>query len=159
MKLAPAVLLLLLFCSVASADEPPAQKPVLASTGGFFALHVPKLAESVAWYREKLGLRVSMEVPKNNGVAVAVLEGEGLIVELIQNDQIASSDGGEQTGAAPRHGFFKAGIVIHRFDETVKLLRARGVDIAYGPFPAKPNQRANVLIRDNAGNLIQLFGN
>ena len=43
------------------------------------------------------------------------------------------------------------------FDSVVSQLRARGVEIAFGPFPARENQRANVLIRDNAGNLIQIF--
>lgn len=28
---------------------------------------------------------------------------------------------------------------------------------AYGPFPASASQRAKVIVRDNAGNLIQLF--
>jgi len=40
----------------------------------------------------------------------------------------------------------------------LEVLRARWVDIAMGPFPARGGQRANVIVRDNAGNLIQLFG-
>jgi hypothetical protein len=28
----------------------------------------------------------------------------------------------------------------------------------FGPYPARPGQRANVIVRDNAGNLIQCFG-
>jgi len=44
------------------------------------------------------------------------------------------------------------------FDGAVARLKARGVEIAFGPCPAREGQRANVLIRDNAGNLIQLFG-
>ena len=32
------------------------------------------------------------------------------------------------------------------------------MSIAFGPFPARPNQRANMIVKDNAGNLIQIFG-
>jgi hypothetical protein len=38
------------------------------------------------------------------------------------------------------------------------MLRTKGVQIAYGPYPAKTGQRANVIIRDIDGNLIQFFG-
>jgi hypothetical protein len=60
------------------------------------------------WYSEKLGLKVVMRVPKTDKAAVTVLEGGGLIVELIQHDD-----------ALPLN---------------------------------------NVIIKDNAGNLIQVFG-
>jgi len=56
------------------------------------------------------------------------------------------------------HGYFKAGAIIEDFEKTVALLRQRGVEIFLGPFPRTSEQRANVLIKDGAGNLIQLFG-
>jgi hypothetical protein len=56
------------------------------------------------------------------------------------------------------HGVFKAGARVEDFEGTVAMLRARAVEIAYGPYPARENQRANVIIRDNSGNLIQFFG-
>ena len=37
-------------------------------------------------------------------------------------------------------------------------LRARGVPIVMGPYPKRPGQPANVLVRDNAGTLIQFLG-
>jgi hypothetical protein len=43
------------------------------------------------------------------------------------------------------------------YEGALKRLRERGVQIAMGPFPANGDQRANVIIRDNSGNLIQLF--
>jgi hypothetical protein len=55
-------------------------------------------------------------------------------------------------------GIFKAGLIVEDLDRTLATLRARGVDIAMGPFPARAGQRANVIIRDNAGNLLQFFG-
>ena len=56
------------------------------------------------------------------------------------------------------HGFFKAGIIVDDFDKTLRDLRARGVEVAIGPFAATAEQRANVILRDNTGNLIQIFG-
>jgi hypothetical protein len=38
------------------------------------------------------------------------------------------------------------------------MLEARDVEIAFGPYPARADQRANVIVKDNAGNLIQFFG-
>jgi catechol 2,3-dioxygenase-like lactoylglutathione lyase family enzyme len=132
-------------------------KPV---EGAFFALSVADIAASAAWYAEKLGLDVVLELPSQGGTAVTVLEGGGLIVELIQH-----------AGAQPLHiaapgvrdaqfihGYYKAGFVVKDFDDVVTELQARGVQIAFGPFPATETQRANVIVRDNSGNLIQIFG-
>jgi hypothetical protein len=93
-------------------------------------------------------------------VTVAILEGGGLIIELIQND-----DALPLNKAAPEiqdniliHGFFKAGVIVEDLDKLVALFKQRGVEIAYGPYSSKPDQRANVIIKDNSGNLIQFFG-
>src|SRR6185295_4862343 len=136
------------------------ESPVIAATGAFFALYVADLEASVKWYSEKLGLKVVMQVPKANKAAVTVLEGGGLIVELIQHDDALPLS---KVAAAAKdnplvHGMFKAGVIVDDFDQTLARLKGRNVPIAFGPFPARPNQRANVIIRDNAGNLIQLFG-
>jgi len=134
--------------------------PAVTATGAFAALSVRDVAAGARWYSEKLDMRVVMSMPKQNGVAVTVLEGSGLIVELIQNDEARAL-----SQAAPSvkervlvHGPFKMGAVVADFDGTVALLKARGVEIAYGPYPARPDQRANVIVKDNEGNLIQFFG-
>jgi catechol 2,3-dioxygenase-like lactoylglutathione lyase family enzyme len=134
--------------------------PPFKTVGAFFALSVADLQASAKWYSEKLGLRVVMDAPKRDKVAVTVLEGGGLIVELIQHD-----DALPLSNAAPAvpdrqlvHGIFKAGVLVEDFDKTAAMLRARDVEIAYGPFPAREGQRANVIVRDNSGNLIQFFG-
>jgi lactoylglutathione lyase/glyoxylase I family protein len=133
---------------------------VFSTTGAFFALSVPDLEASVRWYSEKLELKVIMRPPPEERAQVAVLEGNGLIVELLQ-----LADALPLSRAAPNvtadylvHGYFKAGLVVNDFDHTLEMLRARGVEIAMGPFPARQGQRANVIVRDNAGNLIQFFG-
>ena len=43
------------------------------------------------------------------------------------------------------------------FNATMEALREKNVAIAYGPFPERPDQKANVIIKDNAGNLIQIL--
>jgi catechol 2,3-dioxygenase-like lactoylglutathione lyase family enzyme len=135
-------------------------RPVLETRGAFFALSVADLDASTRWYSEKLGLAVVMRPPKQDKSAVAVLEGGGLIVELLQRD-----DATPLRQAAPSvtanylvHGIFKAGLIVDDLSATLTALRARGVEIAMGPFPASKEQRANAIIRDNAGNMIQLFG-
>jgi len=137
---------------LASASHSKRDVPFKSVGGAFFAVSVPDMAQSVQWYSEKLGLSVTLESP---GVpAVTVMEGGGLIVELIH-------DPSAQPGPArpeQEHGVFKAGFLVKHFDETVEELRRRDVTIAFGPFPPQGGQRANVLIRDNASNLIQIFG-
>ena len=123
-------------------------KPV---TGAFFGVSVANMAQSVQWYSEKLGLTVVFELASPQ---VTVLEGGGLVVELFRDP--AATPGPVEP--ASRHGVFKAGFLVKDFDSAVDQLRARGVTIAFGPFPAQNGQRANVLIRDNAGNLVQIFG-
>jgi catechol-2,3-dioxygenase len=136
-----------------AAPAPPA--PALTATGAFFALSVADVRASAQWYREKLGLKVVMDPPKQGTTAVVVLEGNGLIVELIQDDQAAAP---ATKNPMLVHGVVKAGVIVSDFDQTLATLKERNVPIAFGPYPAKANQRANVIIRDNAGNLIQLFG-
>lgn len=136
------------------------QLPVIVARGAFFALSVADIDASARWYSEKLGLKVVMQAPKRDHAAVTVLEGGGFIVELIQHD-----DAMPLAKAAPAvkgnlfvHGMFKAGVIVDDFEKTLAMLKARGVEIFIGPFPARANQRANVIIKDNAGNLIQFFG-
>jgi catechol 2,3-dioxygenase-like lactoylglutathione lyase family enzyme len=131
-----------------------ASAPAVNTSGAFFAISVPELEASIRWYTGKLGLRVVLRPPRYENTEVAILEGNGLIVELAQKG-----------GATPRpgasdavQGFYKVGAVVDDLDGLVSLLRARGVEIVMGPFPAQPGQRANVIVRDNAGNLIQFFG-
>jgi catechol 2,3-dioxygenase-like lactoylglutathione lyase family enzyme len=138
----------------------PAQSTALTVNGAFFALSVADLDASVKWYTDKLGLKVSMRPPKQNQSSVAILEGGGLIVELIQHDDAVSLT--KALGSPkPSHlvyGISKVGVIVDDFDGTLATLKARGTEIFLGPFPARNGQRANVIVKDNAGNLIQLFG-
>jgi catechol 2,3-dioxygenase-like lactoylglutathione lyase family enzyme len=158
-----ACLLLSLVCPIVShAQSAPAGPlpPALVANGAFFALSVADIGASTRWYTEKLGLRVVMQVPKQDKAAVTVLEGGGLIVELIEHDD-ARPLGNAAPGAPGSlfvHGIFKVGVLVEDYEKLLTVLTARHVDIALGPFPARGGQRANVIVRDNAGNLIQFFG-
>jgi catechol 2,3-dioxygenase-like lactoylglutathione lyase family enzyme len=137
-----------------------ASETPFTTTGAFLALSVADASASARWYREKFGMRVVLEPPPSNEATVIVLEGGGLIVELLQHKDAKSLSA---TAPAVRenykvHGFFKSGLIVEDFDRTVAAMRTRGVEIAFGPFPRSATQRANVIVRDNAGNLIQFFG-
>lgn len=154
MRLNVAVLLLAL--PLAANAQTAAVGPFATARGGFFALSVRDLAASVKWYTETLGLKSVMTVPRTGKIAgVAALEGDGILVELIQHDDAAA-----RTGSAPEltHGIAKAGVIVVDFDRTVAALRARGVAITSGPYPAQPTMRANLIFRDNEGNYIQILG-
>ena len=135
-------------------------RTVFETRGAFLALSVADLDASTRWYSEKFGLSIVMHPPKQDKSAVTVLEGGGLIVELLQRDDATPLRQAAPTATASYlvHGFFKAGVIVDDLNATITALRARGVEIAMGPFPASKEQRANAIVRDNAGNLIQFFG-
>jgi catechol 2,3-dioxygenase-like lactoylglutathione lyase family enzyme len=136
--------------------------PVITTRGTFFALSVANMDSSVKWYREKLGLSVAIQVPRSDPTksAMTLLQGGGLTVELVQHDESVPLRNflPEPKGALFVHGIFKVGVVVDDFDATLAAIRARGIDVAIGPFPRSADQPANAIIRDNAGNYIQLFG-
>lgn len=151
----PIVAALLLALSMGANAQAAGNGPFATARGGFFALSVRDLAASVKWYTETLGLKSVMTVPRTGKIAgVAALEGDGVLVELIQHD-----DASARSGTAPEltHGIAKAGVIVGDFDRTVAALRARGVAITSGPYPARPAMRANLMFRDNEGNCIQVL--
>jgi catechol 2,3-dioxygenase-like lactoylglutathione lyase family enzyme len=154
------LLCLLFYLTLSTPAMGQADAPAIVTTGAFFALSVADMQASVRWYSEKLGLKVVMRAPKTDKAAATVLEGGGLIVELVQHDDaLPLSSVAPATKERMRiHGLFKAGVIVDDFEKTLAALKARGVDIAMGPFPARAGQRANVVIKDNTRNFIQLFG-
>ncbi|HVF39769.1 MAG TPA: VOC family protein [Gemmatimonadaceae bacterium] len=146
----------------AQTPTPSASAPVIRARGSFFALSVSDMAASVSWYRDKLGLSVIMQAARTDATksAATVLSGGGLTVELVQHDDAVPLQKflPTQRGALYVHGIFKVGIIVNDFDATLATLRSRGIEIAIGPFPKRPDQPANAIIRDNAGNYIQIFG-
>ena len=152
------IALWMVLCAFASSADAKASE-AFKTTGGFFAVSVADMASSIAWYQNALGLDIVME-QRQGGIAVTALSGGGLMVELLQIDGARPLPVAAPGVTDPQmiHGVWKAGFSVKDFDRTVEELRARGVQIAFGPFPANGNQKANVIIRDNAGNLLQVFG-
>jgi catechol 2,3-dioxygenase-like lactoylglutathione lyase family enzyme len=133
---------------------------VTVATGAFFALSVGDIQTSARWYSEKLGMTVVMEQPRQAGAAVVVLEGGGLIVELVEQDGAVPLKEVTPKAENPMlvHGIVKAGALLENYDDAVAAFKKRGVEMAFGPYPGTESQRPNVIIRDNGGNLIQFFG-
>ena len=147
--------LALLVCAAPAAAQTAPPAPAIQVTGAFYALSVPDIEAARAWYEDKLGLRVTRRHPPSESHTVMIMEGNGLILELIQNRTAQSV--ARPTDPTGVHGVFKVGVVVADYDAVLARLRERGVTVLYGPFPAREDQRANFIIADNSGNLLQIF--
>jgi catechol 2,3-dioxygenase-like lactoylglutathione lyase family enzyme len=151
-----------LLCFVPLAIGAQEPQPVLRTSDTFFALSVADAEASARWYSEKLGLMVTNRLPRNDQTksSMILVQGGGLTVELVQHDEAVPLRNfiPEPRGSLYVHGIFKVGVAVDNFDEAIAALRARGVAIPIGPFPRRPDQPANAIIQDNAGNYIQIFG-
>jgi len=128
-----------------------------AVEGTFFALSVQDVEASARWYSNAFGLTIASR-PSAADPAVVLLTGNGLEIELMAfKNSTAAADPFDAKGPHPR-GIVKVGFVVADLDRTLAALRAKGVAIAMGPFPARRDQRANAVIKDNSGNLIQVLG-
>lgn len=154
-RLAWTAAMVLMLATQRAEAQRPVDGPLDFATGGFIALSVANLEASATWYTERLGLVRAMTVPRQGAMAgVILMEGSGLVVELIQLDSARA--GPERPEML--HGIAKAGILVSNFDSTVARLRARGITFFFGPYPPRGNNRANVAFTDNSGNLIQILG-
>jgi catechol 2,3-dioxygenase-like lactoylglutathione lyase family enzyme len=158
MKLHNTVALLMLGIA-APAQSQQAPEPAFRTVqGAFFAVSVADLDASIAWYRDKLGLREASRF-RFEKITGALLTSPGLEVEIMSHAEATTPGNAMDANAKVlTRGITKVGVRVDNLDAAVRTLRQRGVAIVLGPFPARRDQRANVVIRDNAGNLIQLFG-
>ena len=121
------------------------------------AISVPNLEESIAWYEEKFGFTIidRSELPNLN-INVAHMQGVGFILEIF-----------EAKGAAPlpedrrhpnrdlmTHGHKHFSIGVRDARKASKELEGMGVEIA---MVAEVDGTYGVFIRDNSGNLIEVF--
>jgi catechol 2,3-dioxygenase-like lactoylglutathione lyase family enzyme len=155
------ILLLSFTLSTPHSPLPDGKEGIGQATGTFFALSVADVALQSAWYRDKLGLRIISQGEAPNKIAkFALLEGEGLIIELIQH-----RDAKTRAEAAPTikqayelQGIFKVGALVKDLDRVYREVKAKGVPIAYDLMRAKDVPLRSFSIRDAEGNYIQFFG-
>jgi catechol 2,3-dioxygenase-like lactoylglutathione lyase family enzyme len=149
------------FC-VGCATAGPAAPAAPSHRGSFFAISVADLAVMSSWYRDQLTMRVLASGEAPNQIAkFAILEGNGVLIELIQHAKAS-----DRSALAPQaaeahliHGIFKAGMVVDDLDGLYAGLKQRGATIAHDIMPAKDVPMRSFIVRDPEGNLVQFFGN
>jgi catechol 2,3-dioxygenase-like lactoylglutathione lyase family enzyme len=159
--MAKSILLLLLCVPALSFAQP--SVPFASSRGSFMALSVADLDASATWYVDTFALRIVKQHSRSpaGDSEATILEGRGLIVELIRHD--AAKPLRQAAPSASRvyeiHGIFKTGLIVDDLDATLAELRRRSVDIAFATFKDEALGYRTFAVRDNAGNFIQFFGN
>jgi hypothetical protein len=129
--------------------------------GSFFAISVADVAVMSSWYRDKLTMRVLTSGEAPNQIAkFAILEGNGMLIELIQHAKARDRKllAPEAAEAHLIHGIFKAGMIVDDLDGLYAGLQQRGASIAYDIMPAKDVAMRAFIVRDPEGNLVQFFG-
>jgi len=137
---------------------PAATRAQEAVTPTFFAVSVADLDTSIEWYTRTLDLAVT-RLPEGSGAKFALLQGQGLVVELVEHPKAFDlrSRLPELENRYLGHGLFKVGFFVADLDGTVDRLRARGVTFRGGIITDSVLGARSILLLDNTGNVIQLF--
>lgn len=121
------------------------------------AISVPDMEQTLEWYTDMLGFSLlsRSEIPGEKA-KVAHMQGPGFLLEIF-----------EVEGAAPlpkershpntdfrTHGMKHFSIGVKDARKLVEQLQAKGVEVA---FVAEVDNTYGAFIRDNAGNLIEVF--
>jgi predicted enzyme related to lactoylglutathione lyase len=124
----------------------------------FFAVSVADLNASVKWYGDHLDLTPT-RLPGTPQAKVALLQGKGLVVELVQHSEAFDLESRlpELQKRYLVHGLFKVGFYVKDLDATVDRLKKRGATFKGDVFTDKVLGARSVLLLDNSGNVIQLF--
>jgi catechol 2,3-dioxygenase-like lactoylglutathione lyase family enzyme len=123
----------------------------------FFALSVADLESAIAWYSRAFELKLERRLPLPDSVGTgAILTSPDLVLEILSLRGAApASSGGHDD--PPAHGIFKVGFSVPRLGPYLERFQRLGIAIAYGPFDDSTLASRTVIIRDDAGNLLQLF--
>jgi catechol 2,3-dioxygenase-like lactoylglutathione lyase family enzyme len=159
MNLVLALLLAVTLSTPAPTGSP--TPPKARTTGAFFALSVANVETVSQWYRDFLKLKVAKSGEAPNGIAkFALLEGEGVLVELIQHREAKdrSAVAPSATEAYQIHGIFKVGMIVEGLEGIYSRAKEQHIPIAYDMMPAKDIPLRSFSVRDPEGNLVQLFG-
>lgn len=156
-------IVLALFCLV----TPIAEAQVQVVGPSFAALSVPDLPASERWYSEVFGLtRVFEGAAPDSSTRVVLLSGPGLRIELVWHRTARSLEAlaGRPTAPDQVFGPAKIGFYVMNLDKALERLRARHATIEGQWLSRPPHVPAtdtlwtrNALVRDPAGNYVQLF--
>jgi predicted enzyme related to lactoylglutathione lyase len=129
-----------------------------AAPATFFAVSVADLDASVKWYVETLNLTAA-RLPGTGQAKVAVLQGDGLVVELVEHSAAFKLETRlpELQKRYLAHGFFKVGFFVPDLDGTVERLKQRGAHFKGTAFTDDVLGARSILLLDNSDNVIQLF--
>jgi lactoylglutathione lyase len=109
----------------------------------FITIHTSDLDKSVDFYRRVLGMQVSRRFSPRPGMEIAFMDGSGMQVEFIRDDQTPPF-----SGSGISLGFY-----VHDMEKTVAHLREHQVEILSGPTTMKNGVR---LLQARDGNGVEL---
>jgi hypothetical protein len=124
----------------------------------FFALSAADARATADWYSRAFGVAVYHEFRAPDGGQIILLRGDRLSIEIVQVPSARSPGPAAVKSPQKTHGLFKIGMQVTDLDAAVAHLKSLDVtfesqivDIAQPPLRF-------VLVRDNEGNFVQLFG-
>lgn len=131
--------------------------PIKINGINHFAISVADMEESIRWYNEKFGFTVidRSEIP-GEGVKVAHMQGVGFILEIFcaPHSNPLPPERREPNLDFRTQGNKHISFGVKDGRKTKADMEAMGIDIA---FEAEVDGTYGVFIRDNTGNLIEIF--
>lgn len=114
-------------------------------------LNVMDLERSIAFYRDRLGLKLTrrLEVKEYNSEIAFLGDTEGNEIELIhwrEKKQLVEGD-----------NFDHIALSVKELKATIERLRAQGTTIVKGPFRLKGGNQEMAFIKDPDGNSLELI--
>lgn len=151
--------------------EPAGSKPVSQQTElssrkglqsiGFFnlAISVPDINASVDWYQRILGFRKISQSDLSNGVSIAMIERNGIIIEFLKVPNQQSMPMLNQD--PPKHlqflGVKNLTLWVDNMDETVRELKSKNIPFIWEARTLPEVGTRVTMIRDNNNNLITFW--
>lgn len=136
-------------------SKPPLIKPVHSVS---FCLSVSNLDESVRWYSDVFGFKVQKEQQyPGMSVRLAFLELNGMCMELIESANFIREQRADPPLHAGKQGVSQLILEIDNVDEAAKKAKEHGITFAYQVTPVPELNMKSFLIRDNDGNIIEIF--
>jgi catechol-2,3-dioxygenase len=124
----------------------------------FFALSAADAKATADWYSRVFGVRVYHEFRAPDGGQVVLLRGNRLSIEIVQVPGAQSPDAEAVKNPHKTHGLFKIGMQVADLDGAVAHLKSLDVKFESQIVDLVQPPLRFVLVRDNEGNFVQLFG-